>query len=182
MRAHPGSTPTTPAKDRMTRSTLAHLRRLALAIAMGAAAGAHAQLPVQPAANQEALLASADPALAANKKLVFDFWREILEGGHLELTDKYLAEGYIQHNPNVPTGRAAFVDFFKRFAKPRDIQPRIAAPLVSVVAERDLVILSFVQPTKDPKDASRTATTTWFDMFRIENGRIAEHWDCAPRQ
>ena len=25
-------------------------------------------------------------------------------------------------------------------------------------------------------------TTTWFDMFRIENGKIAEHWDPAVRQ
>ncbi|MFL6625781.1 MAG: ester cyclase [Burkholderiaceae bacterium] len=167
----------------MTRSpTVTHRLRLALACALCAAATVHAQLPVRPAANQEALLASADPALAANKKLVFDFWREVFEGGHLELTDKYLAEGYIQHNPNVPTGRAAFVEFFKRFAKAREIQPRIAAPLVSIVAERDLVILSFVQPTKDPKDASRTSTTTWFDMFRIENGRIAEHWDCANKE
>jgi len=167
----------------MTRPpTFARLRRLALATAVCAAGAAHAQLPVQPAANQEALLASADPALAANKRLVFDFWREVFEGGHLELADRYMAEGYIQHNPNVPTGRAAFVDFFKRFAKPKEIQPRIAAPLVSIVAERDLVILSFVQPTKGPKDASKTATTTWFDMFRVENGRIAEHWDCAPRQ
>jgi len=167
----------------MTRSPTVTCRlRLALAGALCAAATAHAQLPVQPAANQEALLASADPALAANKKLVFDFWRVVFEGGHLELTDKYLAEGYIQHNPNVPTGRAAFVEFFKRFAKAKEIQPRIAAPLVSIVAERDLVILSFVQRTKDPKDASKTSTTTWFDMFRIENGKIAEHWDCANKE
>ena len=160
----------------------ARLRRLAIAAALCAAAAAHAQRPVQPATDQDALLASADPALAANKKLVFDFWREVFEGGHLELADKYMAEDYIQHNPNVPTGRAAFVDFFKRFAKPKAVQPRIAAPLVSIVAERDLVILSFVQPTRDPKDASKASTTTWFDMFRIENGKIAEHWDCAPRQ
>ena len=167
----------------MTRPTTpVRFLKLALAAALCAAGVAHAQLPVQPAANQEALLAGADSALAANKKLVYDFWREVFEGGHMELADKYMAEGYIQHNPNVPTGRAAFVDFFKRFAKPRDIQPRIAAPLVSIVAERDLVILSFVQPTKDPKDPSKVSTTTWFDMFRIENGRIAEHWDCAPKQ
>jgi len=25
-------------------------------------------------------------------------------------------------------------------------------------------------------------TTTWFDMFRIEGGKIAEHWDAAPKQ
>ena len=167
----------------MTRSTsLAAALKRALACALCAAATAHAQLPVQPAADQQALLASADPALAANKKLVYDFWREVFEGGHMERVDRYLAESYIQHNPNVPTGRAAFVDFFKRFARPKDVQPRIVAPLVSIVAERDLVILSFVQVTKDPKDATKTSTTTWFDMFRIENGRIAEHWDCATRQ
>ena len=167
----------------MTRSrTLARFLRLALASALCAAGAAHAQLPVKAAADQQPLLASADPALAANKKLVYDFWREVFEGGHMELVDKYLAESYIQHNPNVPTGRAAFVDFFKRFAKPKDIQPRIAAPLVSIVAERDLVILSFVEPTKDPKDASKVSTTTWFDMFRVENGKIVEHWDCAMRQ
>jgi predicted SnoaL-like aldol condensation-catalyzing enzyme len=167
----------------MTRSTEpVRFLKLALASALFAAATVHAQLPVQAAANQEALLASADPALAANKKLVYDFWREVFEAGHMELADKYMAEGYIQHNPNVPTGRAAFVAFFRQFAKPKDIQPRIAMPLVSIVAERDLVILSFVREGKDPKDATRTSTTTWFDMFRVENGRIAEHWDCAPKQ
>ena len=155
---------------------------LALACALFAATTAHAQLPVVPAASQEALLASADPTLAANKKLVYDFWREVFEGGHMELADRYMAESYIQHNPNVPTGRAAFVAFFTQFAKPRTIQPQIAAPLVSIVAERDLVILSFVRETHDPKDATKKSTTTWFDMFRVENGKIAEHWDCAPRQ
>ena len=50
-----------------------------------------AQLPVAPLANQEALLQSNDPKLAANKKLVYDCWRELLEASHLELTDKYLA-------------------------------------------------------------------------------------------
>ena len=139
---------------------------------------ASAQLPVQAAADQSALLASADPHLAANKKLVYDFWREVFEGGHMELADKYMAEGYIQHNPNVPTGRAAFVAFFTQFVKPKAIQPTIQAPVVTMVAEGDKVIITFVRPT----GADKKATTTWFDMFRIENGRIAEHWDCAPKE
>ena len=163
----------------MTQSTIL---KLALAAALCAGGIARAQLPVVAAANQEALLASTDPALAANKKLVFDFWREVFEAGHMDLADRYMAETYVQHNPNVPTGRAAFVAFFTQFVKPKAIQPRIAAPLVSIVAERDLVILSFVRETRDPKDPAKKATTTWFDMFRIENGKIAEHWDCAPKQ
>jgi predicted SnoaL-like aldol condensation-catalyzing enzyme len=156
--------------------------RLALAAALFACGAARAQLPVVPAADQEALLASVDPGLAANKKLVFDFWREVFEAGHMDLAEKYMAESYIQHNPNVPTGRAAFVAFFTQHVKPRAIQPRIAAPLVTIVAEGDKVILSFVRETGDPKDPAKKSTTTWFDMFRVENGRIAEHWDCAPKQ
>ena len=145
------------------------------------AAAAHAQLPVQAAADQSALLRSADPQLAANKKLVYDFWREVFEGGHMELADNYLAEGYIQHNPNVPTGRAAFVAFFAKYVKPKAIESTVQAPVVTMVAEGDRVVISFVRTTVDPKDPAQKSTTTWFDMFRIENGRIAEHWDCAPK-
>jgi predicted SnoaL-like aldol condensation-catalyzing enzyme len=163
----------------MTFSTTLKLALVATLLAGGAA---RAQLPVVPTANQEALLASADPKLAANKKLVFDFWREVFEAGHMDLADKYMAESYIQHNPNVPTGRAAFVAFFTQYVKPKAIQPRIVAPLVTIVAEGDTVILSFVRETANSKDGTKKFTTTWFDMFRIENGKIAEHWDCAPRQ
>ena len=152
-------------------------RRLAACFALAAAGVAHAQLPVQAAADQQALLASPDARLAANKKLVYDFWREVFEGGHMESVGKYLAEGYVQHNPNVPTGRAGFVAVFSKVAKAKDVQPRIAAPLVSIVAERDLVILSFVRERPDPSDKAKTYTSTWFDMFRVENGQIAEHWD-----
>ena len=160
-------------KNVLTLTSFALLAALAIA-----PLAASAQLPVQAAADQSALLASADPHLAANKKLVYDFWREVFEAGHMDLAEKYMAEGYIQHNPNVPTGRAAFVAFFTQFVKPKAIQPTIQAPVVTMVAEGDKVIITFVRPTGEGKKA----TTTWFDMFRIENGRIAEHWDCAPKE
>jgi predicted SnoaL-like aldol condensation-catalyzing enzyme len=136
-----------------------------------------AQVPVVQAKDQSALLASKDPVLAANKKLVYDFWREVFEAGHMDLAPKYLTETYIQHNPNVPTGRAAFITFFSKIKKPKAIEDKITMPLVSIVAERDLVILTFVSELADAKDATKTYTTTWFDMFRIEGGKIAEHWD-----
>jgi len=143
---------------------------------------AQAQVPVTANADQAGMLASADPKLAANKKLVYDFWREVFEGGHMERVDTYMAESYIQHNPMVPTGRAAFVDFFSKRAKPQPIEPRIKAPVVAMLAEGDLVTLSFVREYPDPADASKKYTTTWFDMFRIENGKIAEHWDSATKR
>ncbi|HEY3635275.1 MAG TPA: nuclear transport factor 2 family protein [Caldimonas sp.] len=137
---------------------------------------------VTAAPDQEKLLASADPRLAANKRFVYDFWREVFEGGHMELADKYMADSYIQHNPNVPTGRAAFVDFFAKFRKPAPIEARIKAPVVAIVAEGDYVVLSFVREQPDPKDPTKKYTTTWFDMFRLEGGKIAEHWDPAQKQ
>jgi predicted SnoaL-like aldol condensation-catalyzing enzyme len=142
---------------------------------------ARAQVDVQPAPNQAQLLGSVDDRLAANKRLVYDFWREVLEAGHMDLAPKYMLESYIQHNPNVPTGRAAFIEFFSKMSKPKPIEATIKAPLVAVVAEGDLVVLSFVRKAADPKDKTKTYTTTWFDMFRVEGGKIAEHWDCDSR-
>ncbi len=100
----------------------------------------------------------------------------------MELAEKYMAESYVQHNPNVPTGRAAFIDFFQRFVKPKPIEAKVKAPLVSIVADGDYVVLSFVSEQTDPKDSTKKYTTTWFDMFRIENGKIAEHWDPALKR
>jgi len=140
-----------------------------------------AQLPVKPLAPQSELLKSNDPVLARNKKLVYDMWREFLEGGHMELAEKYLAEDYMQHNPLAATGRKAVVEFFSRFSKPKEIVDTIKTSVVSIVAEKDLVVISFARELTDPKDNTKKYTTTWFDMFRVENGKIAEHWDCAVK-
>ena len=61
---------------------------------------------------------------------VLDWWREVIEGGHMELTTKYQADDYIQHNPNVPTGRAAFVNFFQNVVgvKPKNPIPATLTP------------------------------------------------------
>jgi predicted SnoaL-like aldol condensation-catalyzing enzyme len=159
-----------------------HLGSLVLAFAALIVANSHAQVAVVPNANHEQLLASPDGRLAANKRLVYDFWREVFEAGHMELAEKYMAEGYIQHNPNVPTGRAAFIDFFSKNVTPGAIQPRVKAPLVAILADGDLVVLAFAREAPDPKDPAKKYTTTWFDMFRLEGGKIAEHWDPATKR
>ena len=144
------------------------LRVPVIALLTLAASCASAQLAVVPHTDHAPLLASSDPRLAANKRLVYDFWREVFEAAHMELADKYLAEDYKQHNPIVRTGRSAFVEFFSKFKKPKAIEAKVSMPLVSVVAERDIVVLSFVRELPEPKDPAKKYTTTWFDMFRIE--------------
>jgi len=149
-------------------------------LAMLLAVPAFAQLPVETHPNQQQLLASKDPALAANKKLVFDFWREVFQARNVERAPEFMAESYMQHNPNVPTGRAAFMKFFGQFPK-QPVKPTID-DLVSMVAEGDLVVLGFRRTLPDLQNEGQTYTTTWFDMFRLENGKIAEHWDYGTKQ
>lgn len=137
-----------------------------------------AGLPVIPTADQQTLLTSADPKLAANKKLVYDFTRIILSGRRLERTAEFLTDGYIQHNPNVETGLQGFIDFFSKLDGPRPI-PDAVKGLVSISAEGDLVTMAFVSQLKDAAGADYT--TTWFDMFKVQDGKIAEHWDCDTK-
>jgi predicted SnoaL-like aldol condensation-catalyzing enzyme len=133
------------------------------------------------APDQAALLKSADPKLAANKKLVFDMWRAIIQGAHTELAPKYFTEGYIQHNPNVATGRDAMVAYMKSTRPVRTIEPTITFPVIAIMAEGDLVMVATVSYSPDPEAPDRKYAGTHFDMFRIENGKIAEHWDSVAK-
>ena len=84
-----------------------------------------AQLEPKPLASQEELLKDKDSKLAANKKLVFDFWREVLEARHLDLADKYMRPDYMQHNPNAQTGIEGFKAYFSKLGGPLPIEPKI---------------------------------------------------------
>lgn len=155
------------------------MTRWILAAFLALAGAAHAQVPVAPNPDHEAMLRHADPRLAANKRFVYDFWREVFEAANMDLAPKYMAETYIQHNPRVPTGRQAFIDFFSKIRKPAPIEARVKAPLVAMMADGDLVAMFFVREYPEPNDPSKKYTTTWFDLFRIVDGKIAEHWDPA---
>ena len=156
------------------------MRTLAIVLTLSAvAAPVSAQLPVTLHADQQALLKSSDPQLAANKKLVFDFWREVFQARNMDLAPKYMAENYMQHNPTVATGRQPFMDFFGRLER-QPVKPTIDN-LVTIMAEHDLVVLAFRRELPDPKNPGQRYTTTWFDMLRIENGKITEHWDYGTK-
>ena len=153
------------------------MKRLAVLFVL-ASIPAAAQVPVTPAANQASFLADKDPHLAANKKLVYDFWRTLLVAGHTAEAEKYMAEGYIQHNPMVPTGRAAFVEMRDRIPKKADV-PATIPNLVAITADGDLVTLAFLDENPNPAKPGTTYTTTRFDMLRVSGGKVVEHWDDA---
>ena len=150
-------------------------RFIILLAALGLTGVASAQVAVEAHPDQTAMLESDDAELAAAKQLVFDFWRYVLVARDMDRARQYMAETYIQHNPNIPTGRAPFIAFFGQMEQ-RPVQDTIDG-LVAIVGEGDLVSMSFVRECADPRNEGGTYTTTWFDMFRVGDGMITEHWD-----
>ncbi|HTW76103.1 MAG TPA: nuclear transport factor 2 family protein [Steroidobacteraceae bacterium] len=144
---------------------------------------ARAQEPVVGAADPDALFHSRNPRLNANMQVAYHIEKDLLEAGHWELADRYLSARYLQHNPNVISGLAPVVRYFTQTLKvqPKPIPEKIGIPVVAVLAQGDLVIVVTPRTYKDPRDPARTYTTTWFDMWRIRNGKADEHWDCATR-
>src|SRR5258708_15383892 len=105
-----------------------------------------------------------------NLQFVLDFTREVLQARHTELSPKYQAEDYIQHNPNISTGRAAFIEFFSRRPPVNPIPVKLdPAPVVSG-AKGDVVWLIMEREDKDPRDGSKTYHFNTFDVYRMENG------------
>ncbi len=133
----------------MTRITLA----LAAALALTALpAGAHAQT------QQE-----------ANKKIVVDFYDKAINQKDFEAASKHLGSRYTQHNPNAadgPEGLKAFLQFLK------EKFPNSRSEIKRVFADGDFVILH-VHAVREP-GARGTAVV---DIFKLENGKVVEHWD-----
>jgi len=134
-------------------------------------------MSVPPVVSQDhaALLASPEARLAANKRLVYDMYRIVLQAGLADRAHEFVAEGYIQHNPNAGQGLAGLVDYVRSTRPEREIKDTLDLPLIQLIAEGHYVMTSFVRPEKDA--AGETYYSTWFDLYRIADGKIAEHWD-----
>lgn len=132
----------------MTRFALATAAMLALAI--------------QPAW-------AADPQQEANKRAVVDFYDKALNQKDFEAASKYIGPRYMQHNPNAadgPDGLKAFLQFLKeRF-------PGSRSEIKRVFADGDYVILH-VHAVREPG----TRGSAIVDIFKLENGKVVEHWD-----
>lgn len=134
----------------MIRSTLA-LAAAALALTALAAGAADAQ-------QQE-----------ANKKVVVEFYEKGLNQKDFEAAAKYFGPRYTQHNPNAPDGPEGFKTFLQ-FLKEKF--PGSRSEIKRVFADGDYVILH-VHAIREPG----TRGNAIIDIFKLENGKIVEHWD-----
>ena len=109
-----------------------------------------------------------------NKNIVRDFYTTVLIGRNVDATPRFLRQDYIQHNPQVPTGLKGFMDTFReRFAQklPSDYKRE----LLNIIGDNDMVVV-YVRQTWTGKDGQHHQALG-FDMFRVQDGMIAEHWD-----
>jgi len=149
----------------------------ALVVVAGAASG---QEPVVGVANPESLFTDTNPKLNTNKQATLHIMKDLLQCNHWNEADKWLTTRYVQHNPNVRSGREGVVKFFG--TRPRTATcDKLNTKIVAVLADGDLVTVVIPRELKDPKDPSKTYTTTWFDMWRFVNGKADEHWDPATK-
>jgi predicted SnoaL-like aldol condensation-catalyzing enzyme len=109
--------------------------------------------------------------LEANKKTVLEFYEAGLNKKDFEAASKYFGPKYIQHNPGAPDGIEGFKAFLNFL---REKFPNSHSEIKKSFAEGDYVILH-VHAVREPGTRGRAIV----DIFRLENGKIVEHWDVA---
>ena len=102
-----------------------------------------------------------------NKKMVVEFYQQFFGDKDLTAADRYLGDTYIQHNPGAANGREALKDLIGPLFKNA---PKTKVDIRRVAADGDLVWLHI----KGNYGGKEVAIV---DIFRIENGKIVEHWD-----
>ena len=107
--------------------------------------------------------------LEKNKALVTAFYQEALNERNLDAVAGYLTPYYRQHNPAIEDD----VEGLKKYLRwINENYPKSHNEILRVYADGDFVILH-VHRRRTP-DARGEAIV---DLFRVENGKIAEHWD-----
>lgn len=109
----------------------------------------------------------------ANKTLVRSFVYDILVNGQMEkLAGYFNGDNYIQHNPMVPDQLSGLGKALEAMGKQGIILKY--DQIHRVLGEGNFVLV--VSEGNFGKDHC-----SFYDLFRVENGKIAEHWDVIEK-
>lgn len=119
----------------------------------------------------------------ANKEVVARFLDDVFVNHDMSGLDACMRDDYIQHNPDCPQGKAGFLQFFDVIFR---ALPDFRYTVKRLVAEGDMVMAwcttSGTHTGADFLGQAATGNPVKFDVvdiFRMEDGKIAEHWDVA---
>ncbi len=104
-----------------------------------------------------------------NRKLVESFLYDVMQGNHPEKTPDYFdGDTYIQHNTGIADGLSGLGAALAALAE-QGIQ-MIYTTVHQVLAQGNFVLAV-------SEGTFGGAPTAYYDLWRVENGKIAEHWD-----
>ena len=118
--------------------------------------------------------------LEDNKNKVRELMRLLIDPATARQAERLMTPSYIQHNPNIASGREAIIQFTQTEAAQRARENMVPAGEPFLMAEGDYVVMMLPRRVPHPHKPGETYMSYWFDMWRLENGLIAEHWDGAP--
>jgi len=118
-----------------------------------------------------------------NKTLARRVFEEVLNGKNLDLLDDVAASDYIEHSPlpGQGTGIDGIRDRYTMLFNAFDFQFSVD----DVIAEGDKVVLRWTQtgthigPLFGMPATGRSSRTTGIEIWRVADGRLAEHWDAV---
>lgn len=82
---------------------------------------------------------------------------------------QYIGENYRQHNPNAPDGPQGVIAYATGYLK---ANPELRLDFKRIIAEGDYVV---VHSHLKPNSSDRGEAVV--DIFRVEGGKLVEHWD-----
>lgn len=122
-----------------------------------------------------------DAQAEANKQLVLEWNRLAFEIHDYDKLAGMTADDFIEHHPTASAAppertKAEFIERFRSMNPTPNPGAATRAPIM-VHAYGDSVLLVFKADRPDPTDASKTYEAFSFDLFRVANGKVVEHWD-----
>lgn len=108
-----------------------------------------------------------------NKEDLFNFYKMFFNEHNVNVAQKYVREEYIQHNPGLPSGRISLIETFrKKFEQEKDFYLDIK----HILQDEDMFVVHANNIGKDGKIKCKVV-----DIYRVENGKLVEHWDVIQK-
>ena len=112
---------------------------------------------------------SPESMLEANKHTVLAFYDAAINRTDFAVASAFIGDRYVQHNPRIADGLEGFKEFLSLL---RESFPGLRAEVKRIFAEGDFVI-AHTHGLRVPGERGSAIV----DIFRLEDGKIVEHWD-----